>query len=102
MARLVVRIIGTESARGAETILAVAESYGFSPDQLEAEVGLALGRAVEAVGGNTDAALREWQPEISVSLTGEDGEVRPSLHLSAALLARLAHAAASFDFDPYV
>lgn len=101
MVRLVVRVIGTDSCSAKETILAEVRSDGFSPDQLEAEIGMALNNAVSLVGGNDDSVLVRWQPEVSVSLTA-DGDLRPSLHLSAALLMRLAQASASFDFDPYV
>ena len=100
--RLLVRIVGTDSTSGRESILAQVESATYSPDHLEAEIGVALDQAVRSIGDVDEGLLRQWQPEVSIALTADDEQVRPSLHLSATLLERLVQAGVSFDFDPYV
>lgn len=102
MIRLLVRIVGTDSTSGRESILAQVESATYSPDHLEAEIGVALDQAVRSIGDVDEGLLRQWQPEVSIALTADDEQVRPSLHLSSTLLERLVQAGVSFDFDPYV
>lgn len=51
---------------------------------------------------NDDEILKDYRPEVSILLTADDEEVRPSLHLNAELLLRLSRIRASVDFDPYV
>lgn len=45
---------------------------------------------------------RSCQIEVSLSLSSDDADLRPALHLSADTLAALNSIGASFDFDPYI
>ena len=97
--RLTVRVIGTEVS-GQERIYSSIAREPFDLDELESLIQGALAEATHAVGGSSEVALQALAPEVSILLTGDD--VRPALHLSAQLIARLALAGASVDFDPYV
>lgn len=100
MVRLVVRVIGTSAETGLESTIAMVESDRYDPDHLDDQVRIALDNAVNSL--RDSEVLRSWKPEVSVELTADQEEVRPSLHLRANTLLRLASAGASFDFDPYV
>ena len=102
MIRLIVRVVGTDSVSGRESILAQVESERYSPDDLETEIGSALDQSIKFIDGGDEDSLWRWQPEVSITLTADDEDVRPSLHLSGALMDRLVRAGASLDFDPYV
>ena len=97
--QLTIKVVGTD-AQGAERIYSRVARSVYCPNALEELIEEALNAAIVAVGGETEASLRPFEPEVSVSLTGES--IRPSLHLSPQLLSRLAQARASVDFDPYV
>jgi len=102
MVRLMVRITGIRAETGAESVLAAIESDRYDPDHLEDQLKRALDTAVSTINGHGDEAPRVWQPEVSIALTADEGEVRPSMHLSASTLLRLTSTGASFDFDPYL
>jgi hypothetical protein len=102
MVRLVIRIVGTSAETGIESILALIESDHYDTEHLEDRVSVALEAAISSIDGRNEEALRVWQPEVSISLTADDENIRPSVHFSAGTLLRFARAGASFDFDPYV
>lgn len=102
MVRLAIRVVGTSTKTALESILALVESDHYDPEHLEDRINLALDNAVNSIGGHAEEALGAWRPEVSVSLTADDEDVRPSVHLAASTLLRLSRAGASFDFDPYV
>lgn len=102
MVRLTVRVIGTSAETGLESIIATAESDHYDPDHLDDQVGIAIDNAVNSLNGRDVGVLRAWKPEVSVELTADQEDMRPSLHLTESTLRRLASAGASFDFDPYV
>ena len=102
MIRLLVRIIGSNAESGRESTLAHVEADRFDPEFLGDQIAIALDHAIAYASGGDDEALRVWNPEVSISLTADNEEIRPSLHLTPALLLRLARAGAALDFDPYV
>lgn len=103
MPLLAIRMVVTHEVTGDESILAKVEADDYSPDLLDTLVNACLSKSLEEIKGTSLQALKSWSPEVSVVLTTDDDEsVRPSLHLNAGTLQRLAEAGASFDFDPYV
>jgi hypothetical protein len=102
MTRLVIQVIGVAPDTQEEIILAKIESDRFDPDHLEAQVGLALDSALASIQGADLDMLGSWNPEVSVVLTADEEQIRPSLHLTAETMQLLVKAGASFDFDPYV
>jgi hypothetical protein len=99
MTRLTVAVVGTDES-GRERVYSSIESHDFDPDEVERLLDQAMNEAVLALAEKDGAALKDPQVEVTVSLSA-DG-LRPSFHLSAGMIERLARAGASFDFDPYV
>lgn len=103
MSILFIKVIGTDSISGMESILATIESDHYTPEHLDSLVKTCLKKSLETINASDLGSLRSWSPEISVSLSAdEDESVRPSLHLNQDTLQRVAEAGATFDFDPYV
>lgn len=103
MPRLTVKIVCTEPSTELEVVLAQSNHADYSPIGLDAVINEVLDKAQSTLKVSDESLLRPWRPEISVSLSGDDVEkTRPAFHLGAIVIARLARAEATFDFDPYV
>jgi hypothetical protein len=102
MPSLTVKIVGTTPGNDREVVLAQISLNEYSPS-LDSVLGQSLDMAASTLNLSDEASLMGWQPEVSVALSGTEGErVRPSLQLGKNVIARLASAGATFDFDPYV
>jgi hypothetical protein len=84
-----------------ETVVYSEERNTYAPECLNDFIPEALKSAARCLGLKNISALREYDPEVSVSLFVDERECRPSIHLNAETLALLGEAGAAFDFDPY-
>lgn len=81
-------------ADGSEQVLAVSEAKTFEPEEPEKLINAALDRLSPFVPN-------EGTLHVNVRLNSpEELRLRPSLHLSAAILRRLSTVRAELDFDP--
>lgn len=87
---------------GNDSVPASLSASGYNPDLLEKLVNDCLRQALLNLKLDTLESLKALKPEISIHVSGIFGSTtRPSLHLAASTLDRLATAGASLDFDPY-
>jgi len=102
MIKLVVRVVGTNPRTKEDVDLSESRSDDYDLKRVQVDMERVLVEAAERAFALAGRSLKEFAPQLQVLLTADEGEVRPSLHLSEGVIRRLAESGAFLDFDPYV
>lgn len=99
--RVTVRVIAQAEETGAELILSEEKFAAYDLDAVDASVRTCLATAIRSRDAQAAAGERVRLCQLSLLLSSNDPNVRPSLHLSLETVRALADVRVSFDFDPY-